>query len=569
MRKIKYFFTASIFVFAFSVFAKAQQVPDYIFLEVLDSAGKPVAGAAVDAVPNGFGSKEVQKLTTDEKGSVNFFLPWESKYGALASFFTVVKDGYFAYHDLGGSGGRGRSKAQIELLKIPRTKREKRIVGDEQIKRDFLWAAKTGDAKTVKVLLGKGINPNLTTSDLRGVSGLKDVAAIQFAALSASAETVEALVKAGIDIKKPEEPFRSILLTYLRSDPFLWHPPKDENERRKILRRYENGVNILLKAGADYAFVADRKYDKSSIMIAAEKGYLRAVKLLIDKGALINSADNYSNLLISASIVDDDGKFSNIEMVNFLLERGADPNVYCGSPLLHASEKGDIAVVRALLKAGAKVNLPNCGSALGQAVFRGKVAAARILIEAGADMLNAFNPNSAGNALMVAAERGDLEMVKLLIEKGFPVNAKSPDGSTALIAAITNYSNSKFETVKFLLDSGANPNIVIESKNPDYCPVTLSFVSEYNLDLLKFLVARGADVNLACGNGDTALVQAVRRYKPELVRQLIALGANASGGNVDRAMKLIKTYWKEGDYERKYVDETIKIIEEARTKGKP
>lgn len=559
-------FLAAIFVFAFSIFANAQQVPDYLFLEVLDSNQKPVAGAAVEAAPNGFSSNETQKLMTDEKGSVRFYLPWESKYGVLASFFTVIKDGFFTYHDLGGSSSRGESKAQIELLKIPQNKKEKRIVGDEQLKREFMWAAKTGDAETVKTLLKKGINPNLTTGDLRGVSAQRNIPAIQFAALSADAETVEVLIKAGVNIRTAEEPFRSLLLTYLRSDPFLRHPAKDENERREILRRYENGVDVLLKAGAEYNYVEENDV-RSSIMIAAEKGYTRAVKLLLDKGFSVNSKNKYGETVLDyAARGDYEGKISKIETINFLLELGADPNKNCGAALRNAASRGDVAVIQALLKSGAKVNLPKCDNQLRWAVTGRKVAAARILIEAGANLIIPDNSAYAfeGNLLMIAAKNGDLEMVKLLIQKGFPVNAKAQDGSTALISAIRNYDNSKFETVKFLLESGANPNVVIENKIPDYCPVTLSFVSEYNLDLLKFLVANGADVNLACASGDTALVQAVRRYKPELVRQLIALGANAGGENIDRAMNLIKTYWKEDDYERKYVDETIKIIEEVR-----
>lgn len=565
MRKIKNFLSAAIFVFSFSIFVNAQQVPDYLFLEVLDSDQKPVETATVEAAPNEFNSNETQKLITDEKGTVRFHLPWESKYGVLSSFFTVIKDGYFTYHDLGGSRSHhGGSNAQIELLKIPQNKKEKRIVGDEQLKREFMWAAKTGDAETVKRLLKKGVNPNLTTADLRGVSGRKDVPAIQFAALSADAETLETLIKAGVNIRTTEEPFRSILLTYLRSDPFLWHPPKDENERREILRHYENGVDILLKAGADYAFVEDNDV-RSSIMIAAEKGYTQAVKLLLDKGFTINSKNKYGTTLLAyAAQGDYEGKISKIETVDFLLQLGADPNESCGAALVNAASRGDVAVIEALLKKGAQVNLFGCGSALGQAVFGKKVAAAKILIEAGADLLNASNPHSDGNPLMVATKNGDLEMVRLLIEKGFPVNAKARDGSTALISAIRNFDNSKFEIVKFLLKSGANPNVVIENKNSNYCPVTLTFVSEYNPELLKFLVANGANVNLACSNGDTALVEAIKRYKPELVRQFVALGANVNGENIDRAMRLVKTYWKEGGYERKYVDETIKIIEEAR-----
>lgn len=258
MRKI---FIITIFLFLFSIFAKAQQVPEYLFLEVLDSQGKPVSKAEVQTIKGDFNS--LGKSFTDEKGSTGFYLPWGSRYGTLNSFYTVIKDGYFTYYDFGDS----RSKAKIELFKIPSTEEEKRLLGNEQQKREFMWAAKTGDAETLKKLLKFGISPNLTTSDLRGVSGRKDVSAIEFAALSANAETVEALIKAGVKIKTEEEPFRIILQTYLKSDPFFWHKPKDEKERGEMLKRFENGVNILLNVGADYNSNSDRDTrDRKSVV---------------------------------------------------------------------------------------------------------------------------------------------------------------------------------------------------------------------------------------------------------------------------------------------------------------
>lgn len=579
MRKITHFLSATIFVLSFiplfSFAANAQQVPDYLFLEVLDSNNKPVENAKVGS-NYVFGSSynkdyAKQEIKTDEKGNAKFYLEGNYYYFPAKSLFSISKEGYFTFNDLGfpsleiGRTLRREEVAQVELLKIPRTKKARKIIGNEQQKRDFMWAAKTGDSATVKKFLKSGISPNLNTNDLRGVPGPKNVPAILLAAHSADSETVKTLLEAGVNISAKNELFRSILVTYLRADPFFWHKFKTEAERGEILRRYEDGVEFLLEAGADDSVL---EYNvRPPIMIAAEKSYTRAVKLFLDRGFAVNGKDSEGKSLLSyAADGDYEGKISKIETVNFLLERGADPNENCGAALMNAASRGDVAVIQALLKNGAKVNLPDCGSALGQAVVRGKVAAAKILIEADADLLKVYNPNSDGNLLMIVAKNGNLEMVKLLIEKGFPVNAKTQDGSTALISAITNYSNSKFEVVKFLLKSGANPNVVIENKNPNYCPVTLTFVSEYNPELLKFLVANGADVNLACSNGDTALVEAIKRYKPELVRQLVALGANVNGENIDRAINLIKTYWKKDDYERKYVDETIKIIEDARAK---
>ncbi|MCB1143104.1 MAG: ankyrin repeat domain-containing protein [Leptospiraceae bacterium] len=58
-------------------------------------------------------------------------------------------------------------------------------------------------------------------------------------------------------------------------------------------------------------------------------------------------------------------------------------------------------------------------------------------------------------ALMVASKEGDLQLVKLLIDRGANVNATTPDGHTALMYASYNRYP---EIVKVLIEHGANVN---------------------------------------------------------------------------------------------------------------
>lgn len=579
MCKLKLIFIVTVFVLSFSVFAQAQDIPDYLFLEVLDSDKKPVEGAAVES-EYVFGSsyKDYEKrgLKTDEKGNAGFPLEGGYYYFSATSLFSVSKDGYFTFNDLGISRPLYRiyrTTAQVELLKIPNTKKEKRFLGNEQQKREFMWAAKTGDAETVKKLLKVGISPNLNTNDLRGVPGLKDVPAIELAANSADSQTVKALIDARVNIRAADEPVRSILATYLRADPFFWHKFKTEAEQKEILRRYEDGAEFLLKAGADF-YVEDSNKRKP-IMIAAEKGYARAVKMLLDKGFSPNLADEYGTTLLTFAAGDSypEIKYSKVETINLLLERGADPNLSkngCGSALGSAASRGDVEAIRALLKAGAKLDsgCKETQSPLLRAVESQKIAAAKLLIEAGADK-TAVNRDGE-NALMTAAKKGSAEMVQMLLDKGFPMNAKTTSGWTALLSALNSYSSPNPDVVKILLKAGANPNVVLENKANDVCLMPLKASTEiYNFDFTKLLIENGANVNLSCSDGETALVYAVSRRNLGAVRQLIRLGADVGGERIEQTMNFIKTLYKEGEYKRKDIDETIKIIEEARAGKKP
>ena len=58
-------------------------------------------------------------------------------------------------------------------------------------------------------------------------------------------------------------------------------------------------------------------------------------------------------------------------------------------------------------------------------------------------------------ALMVASERGDIDIVMLLVKKGADVNASDWDGVTVLMVAA---SGGNLDVVKFLVRSGAKVN---------------------------------------------------------------------------------------------------------------
>ncbi len=115
-----------------------------------------------------------------------------------------------------------------------------------------------------------------------------------------------------------------------------------------------------------------------------------------------------------------------------------------------------------LVKAGADVNLiaTNKNSPLLTALGTQKVDVAKAFIAAGADV-NYMNPDKKKDAISFAAELGDLELLKMLVEKGANVNNETWDldpetnsfckGFTALSRA-TIYNH--YDCAEYLIDNG-------------------------------------------------------------------------------------------------------------------
>jgi uncharacterized protein len=104
------------------------------------------------------------------------------------------------------------------------------------------------------------------------------------------------------------------------------------------------------------------------------------------------------------------------------------------TPLGFAAFFGQPEIVKALLDAGADVNVPSRESMkvtpLASAAAAKQTEIARLLIERGANV----NARAASGHIPLheAAGNGNVELVKLLIESGAEVNARTDDGKTPL-----------------------------------------------------------------------------------------------------------------------------------------
>jgi ankyrin repeat protein/Holliday junction resolvasome RuvABC ATP-dependent DNA helicase subunit len=128
------------------------------------------------------------------------------------------------------------------------------------------------------------------------------------------------------------------------------------------------------------------------------------------------------------------------------------------------------------------------------------------------------------NILSFASGRGDLKMVKSILEKGFAVDVKNNYGETALMKSL--YSRNK-DVVEFLLEKGADLHVKADDGN-SLLHDAATFTE--NQDIIELLLEK--DIRLLeekNNRGETALDIAIRFKNEAIIELLLKKGAIASG----------------------------------------
>ena len=212
--------------------------------------------------------------------------------------------------------------------------------------------------------------------------------------------------------------------------------------------------------------------------------------------------------------------------------------------LTAAVRAGDAARVRALIAAGADVNVPqgDGATALHWAAHRNDAEAAALLIAAGADV-DAANALGA-TPLWLAAANGSAPIVARLLEAGADPNVTLRMGETPLMAAARGGSR---PAVELLLAHGADPNAAERERGQT---ALMWAAAQGHAAVVRRLASRGADVHArsrvwhqlenTAGNtntsgnfrmahgGSTPLLFVARNGDVETARALLEAGADVN-----------------------------------------
>ena len=158
---------------------------------------------------------------------------------------------------------------------------------------------------------------------------------------------------------------------------------------------------------------------------------------------------------------------SNIEIVKFLIQSGAEVNTKENLPIIRATfnRENPKLVIQELIRAGADVNARDekFWTVLLLAAEKNSLDVINLLIESGADVK--YKDSAQMTALMYAAWYNTIDVIQRLLEAGCDINAQDVMGETALIKAA---ASNTAEVVEFLLNAGADPNITAMLGPEDY-----------------------------------------------------------------------------------------------------
>lgn len=243
---------------------------------------------------------------------------------------------------------------------------------------------------------------------------------------------------------------------------------ESEDNSKKILPI----LMIIFATGAVYKLVV--KTSKEIFKSATQKDFILSQMFTESIKRFLNLNDRNKHFEKSVPLIDATKK-GELEIVKELLSKGVDINTrdsFGCTALIIASQNMHSEIVKELLSKGADVHAKSgyCNTALFEAAKAGNVNIVKQLISKGA-----MKDDRSYMAFLLAAKGGHLDIVKEFISNGIDINIKDNQGVTALILVSQRV-------------------IILEN----------------HIKVVKLLISQGVDVNARDDEGNTALKYALK-----------------------------------------------------------
>jgi len=398
------------------------------------------------------------------------------------------------------------------------------------------WAAERDDLDMADQLIRAGARVAARTRE--GVTPL------QLAATNGSAAMIDRLLKAGADANAP--------LSAAGDTALMMASRTGKTDAIRVL--VEAGANVNAK---------ETWGGTTALMWTVSEGHADAARLLIGAGADVNARSNY---VAAANGRGFEGRTPAANRTDPKAEEFASGWL---TPLTLAAREGDVEMARVLVNAGADVNVAagDGKKALALAIFNGNYEVASFLVDNKADVNKAdaqrFTP------LFWAVDRRNMEtapnfpwmvtadpmpLIRKLLDAGANTNAlvnntpraRMREGSPRIVFA-TALMRAAFaadlELVKLLLERGADPKILSRDNETMLSAAAgLAFIHGYHrgkspeerLQVVKLFVQLGNDVNWPDDYGITPLMAAGNYGNVPIIQYLIDAGADLSAHDLGK-----------------------------------
>lgn len=303
------------------------------------------------------------------------------------------------------------------------------------------------------------------------------------------------------------------------------------------IRGHMSVLHVMIRCRADLNTTDDAGW--TAVMLAAKKGHRKCISLLLKHGADVATmtADGLTAGIVAAGE-------SHEGCLQLLLEARADPDVRSpdgpSAAMSYLIASADLFKRDAATEAGADSAAgpvrPASVAGPGMKVwFR---AAERGCTDVLQQLLNKGSPVDAMGdcgmtAVMMAAEQGDVETLKMLIDSNADLEKRDKVfGRTAISIAA---STGQWTSIRTLIDQGEATALIFEGDTQGRTPVMEAAYNGHE-KCVRFLARRGADLEIKDDEGLTAAALAAQQGHVLCLKVLAEQGASLLEKKSDRSI---------------------------------